>query len=202
MSPSQPRVLIFTHDGRGLGHLRRLSRIAKKLQERAAVLLITGHRAASWMMPEECEFVHIPSLESIDIQRSKHYGRQPFLYPGPVNGRDIRHSLIESVFSSFQPDALILDYLAMGQDEEMFDFVKAQRARHSYFILRGVLGEPAEIQISVFNPKSTYLLENCYDRIFVAADRNMVDVGAEYNLSSILRDKLFYTGYVTHELAA
>lgn len=51
------RILIFVHDGRGLGHLRRLCRLADQLKHDASVLFVTGHRDASYLVPKDCEYI-------------------------------------------------------------------------------------------------------------------------------------------------
>lgn len=192
----QPRVVIFTHDGRGLGHLRRLSLIAKSLQRECAVLIVTGHRSGSWMIPEECEFVHLPSLDSLDFRRSRHWGRQPFWADGELKGRSLRKALLEAVFDVFQPHAMILDYLPMGQEGEMFEFILQKRAEHCYFILRGVLGDGRALNEQILNAKGRRLLSEFYKRIFVAADARIIDVVEEYALPREIAEKVVYAGYV------
>ena len=60
---TQTRAIFFVFDGGiGLGHLRRLACIAKRLQGRFSCLIVTGHRAAAhWFIPDECEYIHLPS---------------------------------------------------------------------------------------------------------------------------------------------
>jgi predicted glycosyltransferase len=191
----EPRIVIFTHDGRGLGHLRRLCRVAARLQEKCSVLVITGHRAASWMVPEECEFVHLPSLDSIEFNKSRQWGRKPFLRDGRNSGRLLRKAVLRAVFDSYCPDAVILDYLPMGQDAEMLEILRSGGA-FCYFILRGVLGNPEQVRRLILNENGRFLLEQCYRRIFVAADPKIVDVCEEYDFGETIARKVIYTGYV------
>jgi predicted glycosyltransferase len=115
----QPKILIFAHDGRGLGHLRRLARLGKALQGTAAVLFVAGHREASWLIPPECEFVHIPSLDSTDKRRSRQWGRKPFCLAGAGFGRNLRRAIVKACVDEFRPDALIVDYLPLGMFDEL-----------------------------------------------------------------------------------
>ena len=196
------RILIFTHDGRGLGHLRRLSRIAKALQKNHSVLMIAGHRAASWIVPPECEFIHLPSLDSVDPKRARRWKRAPFMEGGLEEGLELRRAIVEATIEAFEPDAMILDYLPMGHHEEMFEILSNDTRARKYFVLRGVLDRPEEVSKTIFPRKALWLLEHKYDRIFVACDPKIIDVGGEYDLPSGVRDKLQYVGYVAEPVSA
>ncbi|HTS38118.1 MAG TPA: glycosyltransferase [Candidatus Solibacter sp.] len=192
---NQSRILIFTHDGRGLGHLRRLSRVAKVLQEHASVLFITGHREASWLVPPECEFIHLPNLDSLDPRRSRQWGRQPFLQDGLSTGRRLRRDIIASTIRQFQPDAIILDYLPLGMEEEMREFLNALPSCRKYFISRGILGSPDQVYRDVLTPSAVHALRELYHAILVMSDIKIVDMAKEYSLDPVLAEKLAYVGY-------
>jgi predicted glycosyltransferase len=190
---------MYAHDGRGLGHLRRLCRIAKALQGACAVLLITGHRAASWLVPETCEFFHLPSIDNLDRRLSAHWGRNPFWDAGRKEGLRVRQAAIDSIIGSFAPDAIIMDYLAAGKDDEMYTVLDRFPARR-YLLLRGVLDDLAAVQRDILNPTGLHLLEKRYDRVLVMADRKIVDVVAEYELSEAVAEKVIYAGYVADQI--
>ena len=77
----QKRAIFFVFDGgTGLGHLRRLASIAKRLQGRFSCLIVTGHRAAAhWFVPDECEYIHLPSWDSLLESKAQYWGRKPFI---------------------------------------------------------------------------------------------------------------------------
>jgi predicted glycosyltransferase len=108
----------------------------------------------------------------------------------------LRRALLEAVFHHFRPEAVILDYLPMGNGEEMFEFLAARTARRNYFVVRGVLADPCTVNQQILNQKGTFLLSSCYDRIFVAADRTIIDIAKEYDLASEIAAKLVYAGYI------
>jgi len=58
------RILLFVFDGTGLGHLRRMSRIAERLQREFVVLVVTGMREAAWLVPASCEVMILPNLNA------------------------------------------------------------------------------------------------------------------------------------------
>ena len=67
MQNRQKRFMFFVHDGIGLGHLSRMSKIAQGLQGLAACLVVSGYREMSWMVSKECEYIHLPNLYDIYI---------------------------------------------------------------------------------------------------------------------------------------
>lgn len=190
------RILIFVHDGRGLGHLRRLSRIAAQLQQEASVLFVTGHREAATLAPRECEFVHLPSLDSIDGRRSRHWGREPFLDSDTGRGRALRRELMMTCMKEFQPDGFVADYLPMGIDHELLPVLSYGEECRKYFIVRGVMGEPTYVRNFVLTPQARDILRDRYDAILATCDERIVDVAEEYSLTGDLRERLLYTGYV------
>ena len=198
---TQNRILIFTHDGRGLGHLRRLSRLGKVLQEHASVLFITGHREASWLVPPECEFIHLPNLDSLDPRRSRQWGRQPFLHDGVSTGRRLRRDVISSTIRQFEPDAIILDYLPLGMEEEMKEFLTALPSCRKYFISRGILGSPDQVYRDVLTPTAVQALREIYHAILVMSDLKIVDMAKEYSLDPVLAEKLAYVGYAVEPVS-
>lgn len=189
------RILMFVHDGRGLGHLRRLSRIAAKLQEEASVLFVTGLREASQMVPPACEFVHIPSLDNIELRRSRHWGRLPFLGDDEARGRGLRNGVILSILKEFEPDAFVSDYLPLGFEHELVPLLTMARNCRRYFIVRGILGRPGDTNIKALSPTGRAALRQHYDLILATCDERIVDIAREYSFEPELTQRLVYTGY-------
>jgi predicted glycosyltransferase len=199
---SRKRILIFVHDGRGLGHMRRLSRIAAELQKEASVLFITGHRDAAHMVPRNCEFIHIPSLDSIDGHRSRHWGRTPFLPDGSTRGRALRNEILSTTLTAFDPDGFISDYLPLGMEYELAPLLTRSERCRKYFIARGILGHPDYVRTHVLTPKARQALKDHYHLILAACDERIVDVATEYSLEKELVDRLVYTGYTVDPIDA
>jgi predicted glycosyltransferase len=191
------RILIFAHDGRGLGHLRRLSRIADELQQQASVLVVAGHREVGQLVPKSCEFVHIPSLDSIDWRRSRHWGREPFIERDDVRGKNLRRQLLLTIYKEYAPDGFVSDYLPLGVEHELEPLMELNTGCRNYFIIRGVLGDAQYVNQHVLTPYTLRALRRHYARLLVACDPNIVDVANEYALSDDLVAKLSYAGYVT-----
>ncbi|MFY0629468.1 MAG: glycosyltransferase [Flavobacteriaceae bacterium] len=191
----QPRILFFGHDGAGLGHLRRLSRIAEGLQGPCACLVVTGHRQVGSIISSDCEFVHLPSIDSLLEERSKYWNREPFLKLPVKKARAFRKKMLEETIQMFDPDAIFMDYLPLGKHNEMLNIIENFSCK-KYFIIRGVLDDPKNIRKEVLPGRSEELLEEKYDRIFVTCDERIVNISKEYGFSDKLLSKSKVVGYV------
>jgi predicted glycosyltransferase len=199
--PSQKKAIFLVFDGgRGVGHLRRLSQIAKTLQGKFACLIVTGHRAAAnWFVPKECEYVHIPSWDSLLESKAQYWGRQPFISLDDREAVKLRRGMLTGIVDSFKPDVMFVDHLPLGFHEELSTIVKDTPCL-KYLVTRGFLNETEDIDNLILGGKAGQYLELYYHRILVAADRRVFDFATHYNISPALRNKTVHTGYVTESV--
>lgn len=196
----QKRVLFYVHNGTGLGHLRRLSRLASAIQGECACLVVSGHRAASFIVRGDSEYVHLPSYDNLIPNKSRYWGRKPFMEINRENAVKFRTSLINSTVESFKPDVIVVDYLPLGKYQELSSVISNYPAK-KYFIMRGIMDHSDNVHIDALNAEGENALEEYYDRILVACDEKICDVVDEYNLSPKISDKLSYIGYVSEPIS-
>jgi predicted glycosyltransferase len=175
-----------------LGHLRRCARIAAALQGPCACLVVTGHRAAAWIVPPECEFLYIPSWDSFFATRSARWHRAPWLTLSLYEAVALRRGLLRDLLRAFAFDAILVDYLPFGLHRELEDLIAAFDGM-KYFVLRGLIDAEDRAQ---FDAQFFPIVARHFDRIFVTTDRRIVDVATEYGLRNDVAAKLTYTGYV------
>ncbi|MFG1610299.1 glycosyltransferase [Actinoplanes sp. NPDC049265] len=197
----QKRAIFFVFDGgTGIGHLRRLGRIAGRLQEQVACLIVTGHRAAaSWFVPAECEYVHLPSWDSLLANKSRYWGREPFLNLEFDEAARFRKAILAGIVDAFAPDAIFVDHLPLGLGEELADIVEGAPCL-KYFVTRGVLNETENLRRLILGGPAGAALEKHYHRLLVAADPRVFDFARQYNVSAAIRQKTIHTGYVVEEV--
>lgn len=193
----QRRAVFFVFDGgTGLGHLRRLARIANQMQGRFACLVVTGHRAAAdWFVPATCEYVHLPSWDSLMPERARYWGRLPFLDVDLAGAVRLRRNIIHGIMEGFQPDAIFVDHLPLGANEELASVIEHAPCR-KYLVTRGVLNNTENLRRLILGGAAHVALRDHYHRILVAADPQVVDFARSYNVSDTLRAKTVTTGYV------
>src|SRR5512138_2517987 len=66
MLPNRPRIMLYSHDTYGLGHLRRSLAVAEQLAQdipEASQLLITGSVVSgAFRLPERLDMIKLPAL--------------------------------------------------------------------------------------------------------------------------------------------
>lgn len=198
---SQKRAIFFVFDaGTGVGHLRRLACIAKKLQGHFACLLVTGHRAAAhWFVPDECEYIHLPSWDSLMESKAGYWGRKPFVSLSETDAIKLRKDILKAVVAAFKPDAIFVDHLPLGAFEELASIIQDTPCL-KYLITRGVLNETEDLRKLILGGRAHEYLKLYYRRILVASDPKVFNFSRQYNISSELRVKTVQTGYVVDRI--
>lgn len=188
----KPKALLFCHDASGLGHLRRMSRVAAALRVEFACAIITGIEEGHWMIQDPCQLFKIPNWDRLTESRAKQNGREMWLNLGTADAALFKSRLISAVGTAFGPDAILVDYLPFGLHDELRDFLTTTTAI-KYLIHRGVIDTADRIVLAGDATKS---LGRVYDRILVMADERLIDVGQEYNFAPEARVKTTYAGFV------
>jgi len=194
----QKKILFYVHDGTGYGHLRRLSLIAESLQGICATLIVSGHRSMSWIVPNTCEFIHLPSLDSMLNERSKYWNQKTFWDITKKEVIQFRKNMLKHIVSEFSPDVIFMDYYPTGILGEMSEII-LQHKSIKYFVLRGVIDEIENYNDPDFplNYSNQELIENCFSKVFVTCDSQIYQIENQFQLSSIVRSKLYYVGFAT-----
>jgi len=197
------RILFFAFEGgTGIGHLRRISCIARTLEQRFACLIVTGHREiANWFVSPGCEYVHIPAWDNLLPEKAAYWSRQPFLQLSVEEAVGLRKGMVRGVVESYAPDLIIIDHLPLGMHSELDDVVRGTHCK-KYLVTRGVLNLSGTLLDLVLGDTAREYLHRHYDRIVVAADRNVIDFAKEYALPADLAAKTVHVGYVTYPISA
>ncbi|MDM7914559.1 MAG: hypothetical protein QUU85_04735, partial [Candidatus Eisenbacteria bacterium] len=110
MHPNGPiRILMYSHDTFGLGHLTRTVRIARALRARygtASILILTGSPVATYMpLPEGADLVKLPTVVKAGAERYR--ARDLEVTFGQV--KRLRRDLIRRAAESFRPHLFLVD---------------------------------------------------------------------------------------------
>lgn len=192
----QKRAIFFVFDGgTGLGHLRRLSCIAKTLQGAFSCLIVTSRRAASWFVPSECEYVHLPAWDSLLPEKAAYWGREPFLGCTEPQALNLRRKLLRGIVDAFEPDVIFVDHLPLGMREELGDIIE-NSACLKYLITRGVQNETEDLAKLLLAGRAQQAIQRHYDRVFVAMDPQVFDFQTRYPAFNDVASKVCPVGYV------
>jgi len=194
------RVLLYSHDTYGLGHLRRNLRIAGHLLETdpsLRIVLMSGSPVSEkFPIPDRLRVVKLPPVTKVGPDCYRPLNRN--LSIGEVSRA--RTTLMSSVVRHFRPDALLVDHSPAGMHGELlgvFETVREHAPQTRLVLgLRDVLDEPAAVTRD-WRAKGIYeLIERVYDRVLVYGSQDVFDIGQAYQLPRSIRDRLMYCGYL------
>jgi predicted glycosyltransferase len=199
-----PRFILYSHDGCGLGHLRRNLAIAAALTGEApdaSVVLLTGciELGTEGLAPN-VEIVSLPSLRKLGNGR---YGARR-LPMSPTELRVVRAALITAAVESFRPDVLLIDKHPMGVRGELRPALRSlpDWGGRAVLGLRDILDDPATVREEWLRDGVIEFTEAHCDRLLIYGNPDVFDFVAEYGLPASLALRARHCGYVVHPEAA
>ncbi len=192
------RILFYSHDTFGLGHLRRCRAIAHALVEREknlSVLILSGSPIiGSFDFRARVDFVRVPGV--IKLRNGEYTSLN--LHMNIDETIAIRSSIIEHTASIFDPDMLIVDKEPLGLRGELKSTLKLLKARGTRLVLglRDIMDDPESLQEEWRRKHVTPALKQFYDDIWIYGLPQMHDPLAGIEIPASVRKKLVYTGYL------
>jgi predicted glycosyltransferase len=194
------RFIFYSHDGLGLGHLRRNLAIAAALTEAApdaSVLLATGcNDLGTHGLARNVDLLVLPGLRKLG--KGQYAGRRL-----PLSGKELaalRAAQLETAVRSFRPDVMLVDKHPVGVRGELRSALDAlsELGGRAALGLRDILDERAAVIEEWAEGNVLEAIDQHFDRILVYGDSRVLDVAHEYNLPDYLSERLRYCGYVVH----
>jgi predicted glycosyltransferase len=197
------RVLIYSQDGKGLGHLRRTVNISQEVlaaEPTASILVLSDSPTAPFFPPfKGMDYVKLPTI----VKTGRSSWRSPDWQTStlPLGIRrivELRGQIILQAFCQFKPDVVLVDHMpvgALGELKPMLDQASPKGRRPALFIgLRDVLDAPEVIRRAWMELGAYEYLER-YDGVLIYGCRDVYDADRVYELSGRHR-KVFYCNYV------
>jgi predicted glycosyltransferase len=197
------RILIYSHDTFGLGHLRRCRTIAHSLVEsfkQLSVLILSGSPIiGSFDFRARVDFVRVPGVIKL---RSGEYTSLN-LHLDIRETMSMRASIIQHTAEEFAPDVFIVDKEPVGLRGELLPTLKVLKRRGTRIILglRDVMDEPRLLEPEWQRKKVLPALREFYDEIWVYGLPQICDPLEGISLPTSVRKKMVYTGYLQREVA-
>lgn len=202
--PRAPRVLFYSHDSFGLGHLRRTLNLAEALAERfegIGMLLASGSEASlRFRLPPGLEVVKLPSVGK--GERGEYTSRRlPGGFPSLVR---LWAGLLAELVESYRPDLLVVDNKPLGVADELVPALRRLRAQGGRAILglRDILDSPDAVEREWGRPKVRAALAGAYDAVCVYGSPEIYDLRQECPVPEELARHLRFVGYVARRPAA
>lgn len=180
------RILMYSHDTYGLGHLTRTVRIAGAIRacyENASILILSGSPVASYFtLPPAADLVKLPSV--VKAGKDKYQSRDLAVSFSRI--KKVRRELIRSTAEAFRPHLFMVDNVPVGMKREILPTLRYLRsATHSTRVildLRDILDDPVTIRDAWQRDGVREILEKFYDHIFVLGDPQVFDAIEAYQL--------------------
>lgn len=202
MSSRTPKILIYSHDSFGLGHLRRCRAIAHSLVgdfDTLSVLILSGSPIiGSFEFRSRVDFVRIPGV--IKLRNGEYTSLS--LHINIDQTLAIRSSIIEHTAKVFEPDIFIVDKEPLGLRGEVLGTLEALKDTNTRLVLglRDVMDDP-EILKDEWDRKNVYpALDELYDEIWVYGPDGICNPLDGIDLPDSVPAKMRYTGYLRREL--
>ncbi|MEO5780950.1 MULTISPECIES: glycosyltransferase family protein [Arthrobacter] len=197
------RIVLYSHDSVGLGHVRRNLALAHALNNQLPVLtgrpvtgiLITGTaQAPAFQAPAGWDWVLIPGVSKGPG------GYQPRNVDVPMRELvSLRATLLQATLAGFHPHLVIVDRHATGIHHELETALRRTRLGGQVRIvlgLREVLDDPETAFAEWARCGGPRVVKDLFDAIWVYGDPSIHDPMAAGEIPFSLRKLIRYTGYL------
>ena len=192
------RILIYSHDSFGLGHLRRCRTIAHALVDRfkgLSILILSGSPIiGSFDFRARVDFVRIPGVIKLYDGDYQSLG----LHIDVEQTMEMRAAIIRQTALCFRPDLFLVDKEPLGLKGEVLGTLEMLKAMGTTLVLglRDIMDEPKLLLREWEHKKVLPALEHLYDEIWVYGLESFADPLEGVHCPAAVRRKLVYTGYL------
>jgi predicted glycosyltransferase len=193
-----PRLLIYSQDGLGLGHMRRTSVLAGQFLRScpgASVLTVSDSPTGRFFAPTPGhDFIKLPSVHKVRPGEWR-----PVSLASPfADILSLRRQVIRTTALAFEPDVLLVDHMPHGAMGELVPTLEALDSSKTRVVLglRDILDAPATIRQRWQLEGAVAAVERHYDDVLVYGNREVFDLASAYSWPAAVSSLVRYCGYV------
>ena len=196
------KVLIYSHDSFGLGHLRRCRAIAHSLVDAykgLSVLILSGSPIISQFdFKARVDFIRIPGVVKLRNGDYTSLG----LHIELNQTLAIRASIIQHTAEIYAPDIFLVDKEPLGLRGEVAETLRLLKLRGTTNILglRDVMDDSDALQAEWQRKQVIPALDKLYHEIWVYGSETIVNPIQGIELTQSTRSKMRYLGYLRRQL--
>ena len=194
-----PRILLYSHDTFGLGHLRRQRAIAEALVcslEGSSALILTGSPVAGrFTFPPGVDHIRMPGV----VKTTEGEYASESLNMDIEQTTALRASVILAAAVTFDPDLIIVDKEPAGFRGElttMLEIMKETGRAKIVLGIRDVLDSPEALTLEWHRKGALDIAERFYDQVWVYGDQSIYEPLQSLDISDDLKRRIHYTGYL------
>lgn len=203
LTPLRPaRMMIYSHDTFGLGHIRRARAIANAIVGHDAsisIIIVTGSPVVgNFEYADGIDYVRLPGVVK---QPDGDYASLSLRMP-LEECVALREGIIRQTAIAFDPDILIVDKEPTGFRGEILPTLEFARSRGTRIVLgvRDILDEPEALVPEWERKGAAQALVQFYDNIVVYGLKQVYEPLACLNLPGSVAARTTYTGYLRREM--
>jgi len=191
---------MYSHDGFGLGHLRRntviATRFVREMSGSTVLMLVGCPWGAFFELPPGVDYIKLPSIIKVDTG----VWRPRTLRLGLEKIQAIRAATILKAAELLRPDVFLVDYTPTGVWGELLptlQMLKRRQDRPKVILgLRDILDAP-EVTRQLWRKDRAYdAISQYYDSVFIYGCRDVFDTAAQYGLDGVIAGKVTFCGYL------
>lgn len=201
-STRSKRVLLYSHDSFGLGHVSRCRTIANAIVEAdqsVSVLILSGSPVVgSYEFRSGVDFVRIPGVVKSDTGDYDSAN----LRMNVEHTLEMRTRIIRDTADIFRPDLFIVDKEPLGLRGEVGPALRLLKDRGTPLVLglRDVMDDPAQLAKEWERKNVVPALRDLYDEVWVYGLPQINKPLTGIDVPPSVRHKMVYTGYLRREL--
>ncbi|MBI3458188.1 MAG: hypothetical protein HY002_20640 [Candidatus Rokubacteria bacterium] len=199
---SSYRVLVYSHDSFGLGHLRRCRAIAHALvgqHKKLNVLILSGSPIIGrFSFRARVDFVRVPGI--IKLRNGEYTSLS--LDVNLEHTLALRASIIEHTAQVFDPHLFLVDKEPLGLLGEVLKTLRMLKRRGGCRLvlgLRDIMDDPGSLAVEWRRKRVLPALERLYDQIWVYGLPQIYDPVRAYEFPPTVAAKTVFTGYLKRE---
>jgi predicted glycosyltransferase len=194
------KILVYSHDGFGLGNIRRMLEITTHLVDRdpeITVLLVSGSaKLHAFRIPARVDYVKLPCIGRSEkgdtVVRSLNIGSEDTVR--------LRADIIRTAAVRFNPDLILVDKKPFGLYGELKAALTALRRGKKrpkmVLLLRDILDAP-DATIRDWEKNGYHdAIQALYDQVLIVGTRELFDAVREYRFPKLTAEKVRYCGYI------
>ena len=197
MTTSRLDLLIYAHDGRGLGHASRsiaIGMAVRRLYPELKVLFITGSRLVSQLIDSvPLDWLKLPAYQT-KVVGGVSSGRMAFINLSDTELGECRSSIIQHLIDVLRPRCILADHSPQGKHKELVPSLKTTRDTDTRWVL-GVRGWVGRVP-QVWSDTAKKLFSEHYRHLLWYGDSGLLGEAQPSALKSHFSVQPLETGYV------
>jgi len=195
------KILFYSHDTMGLGHIQRNFKIAVALKMSypdLRIYLLTGSILTNHFRP-------IPNLDFIKLPPVRKVGKEEYESFYPENPFETvleqRKSIILNSIKELRPDFFWVDHAPAGMKGELLPSLRWITENNSSTTavlgLRDIVDHPDNV-VQLWKEQRIFeIMRSAYRKIFIYGDSRVFNPFKEYGFPADIREKTTFAGYIT-----